>query len=222
MRSSYLVVRGESAHVNGMVSMGLHWGSKKVHPRTDLETAYQVAVDLWTYEGNLIWAKFNALLVANGLYLPTYILAQSIANVSRFLLILLPVAGLVVCGAWFLLTKRGFETYVYWVLSARELEKRLPSSPTNVIQRGGAFADGEVVSIEVDHRRRSLRLSPTSRTLTAARIAYAIIGVFAVVYVALVILALLGVSAGVTNHSPVPQPNPSESGSFGGGGAVRP
>ena len=38
----------------------------------DLDNArvgYQVAVSLWIHEGELIWSKFNALLVANSIIL---------------------------------------------------------------------------------------------------------------------------------------------------------
>jgi len=37
--------------------------------KEDARIDYQVATTLWTYEGQLVWSKFNAMLVANSIVL---------------------------------------------------------------------------------------------------------------------------------------------------------
>ena len=44
---------------------GLHAGAGDDSEPEDLRLGYQSAIALWTYEGNLVWSKFNAMLVAN-------------------------------------------------------------------------------------------------------------------------------------------------------------
>ena len=39
--------------------------------KEDARLGYQVATDLWAYEGQLLWSKFNAMLVANSIVLAT-------------------------------------------------------------------------------------------------------------------------------------------------------
>jgi len=33
------------------------------------KVGYQVAIELWIYEGELVWSKFNVMLVANSIVL---------------------------------------------------------------------------------------------------------------------------------------------------------
>ena len=43
--------------------------NKRSQQLENARVGYQVATSLWSYEVGLIWSKFNALLVANRLYL---------------------------------------------------------------------------------------------------------------------------------------------------------
>src|SRR5262249_14888563 len=117
---------------------------------TDAQAGYQAAVALWVYEGNLVWAKFNALLVANSIVLAIYGLALGAAKVSRAFIICLPLAGIVLCLVWWAQTKRGFDYFTYWILSARELEESCLSEQVQTVARGGLFGAGRPVSMAID------------------------------------------------------------------------
>jgi hypothetical protein len=140
----------------------------------------------------LIWSKFNALLVAHSIILAGIGLSMT-AAADRSVGLLnkaLPVAGFALCVLWYLLVKRGFDNYVYWVWSARELEERHLSDPVKTISRGGTFADGkEVVRIIVGGQERELSMPWVSGLLKAEYASYGVIIVFAGLY------ALLGLRA---------------------------
>jgi hypothetical protein len=149
----------------------------------DVRVGYQTAVTLWTYEGTLIWSKYNAMLVANSVVLAATGFSLGSTRFGAFA-VTLPLACLVFCLFWWHLTKRGFDNYIYWVLSARELEEKyIPGIQT--ISRGGAFADGAEVTLEIGGKSVSRRMSPASRSLRAATSSYGVIYCFAVVYVIL-------------------------------------
>src|SRR4051812_43356360 len=85
--------------------------------------AYQTAITLWTYEGTLIWSKYNAMLVANSVILAVTGITVSSEDESAVLHWGLPAIGITLCAAWILLTRRGFDNYLYWIFTARELER---------------------------------------------------------------------------------------------------
>ncbi|EOD64988.1 hypothetical protein [Amycolatopsis vancoresmycina] len=150
---------------------------------TDAQVGYQVAVSLWVSEGNLVWAKFNAFLVANSIVLAIYGLTLGSAKVSGAFAVGLPIAGLLLCLVWWMQTKRGFDYFTYWILAARELEEAALSAQVKTVARGGSFGSGESVSLTIDGKARSLRMSRVSRAIKASVGAYAVIVVFAALYV---------------------------------------
>ncbi|WIX85285.1 hypothetical protein [Amycolatopsis sp. DG1A-15b] len=150
---------------------------------TDAQVGYQAAVALWVGEANLVWTKFNAFLVANSIVLAIYGLTLGSARVSRAFAIGLPVAGLVLCLVWWAQTKRGFDYFTYWILSARELEEEGLSAQVKTAARGGSFGAGKPVSITIDGKARDLRMSWVSRALKSSIGAYAVIAVFAALYI---------------------------------------
>jgi ABC-type sulfate transport system permease subunit len=103
--------------------------------------------------------------------------------VSRAFAIGLPVAGLVLCLVWWAQTKRGFDYFTYWILSARELEEEGLSAQVKTAARGGSFGAGKPVSITIDGKARDLRMSRVSRALKSSIGAYAVIAVFAALYI---------------------------------------
>ena len=94
---------------------------------------YQVASNLWIYEGGTLWSKFNALLVANSVVLSALGLSMSAASPLRVFSIGMPVVGIILCVMWFLLTERSFRFYKYWIWSAREIEEQYLNVPLRII-----------------------------------------------------------------------------------------
>ncbi len=155
----------------------------------ELRLAYQAAIALWTYEGSTIWSKFNAMLLANSVL--AAIIGFSVGSGPQVLPRVTSCLGLVLCLVWFALTKRGFDQYIYWIFAARELESRLGDQVV-VISRGGAFADGDMVSVSLENGPRNLQMSWFSRRLTASLASYLAIVVFAVMYAALLFVSIAG------------------------------
>jgi amino acid permease len=84
---------------------------------------YEVAVNLWTYQGSLIWNRFNIMLTANSVIVSVIgLLLSSESNLTIFA-VLLPSVGLVLCAVWALLAARGFVYREYWASRAREIEE---------------------------------------------------------------------------------------------------
>jgi hypothetical protein len=88
---------------------------------------YEKAVDMWLYEVQAIWSRFNIFLLANSIVLAIAIdlgeSAEEASYVSSSLRFLVPLLGLVMCGIWQVLTLRGFDYHDYWIRVARQLEQ---------------------------------------------------------------------------------------------------
>ena len=65
---------------------------------------------MWVYAGNLLWSKFNALLVAHSLVLAAYGFLSAANPLPTAFSRGLPIAGLILCVVWALLLRRGFDT----------------------------------------------------------------------------------------------------------------
>ncbi|MEK6657139.1 MAG: hypothetical protein AABY58_06820, partial [Nitrospirota bacterium] len=139
------------------------------------EVGYQMAIALWTYEGGLVWSKYNAMLVANSIVLALIGLTLDKQNLTRAFTVGMPIVGLLLCIAWFLLTKRGFDNYGYWILSARELEEKHFAASVLTVSRGSSLANGSKVKLTVDGRIRDYQMSWFSRLLKAEWISYLVL-----------------------------------------------
>jgi len=100
---------------------------------------YEVAAALWAYEGQVTWAAFNAMLVANSIVLAMEGFAQGIIKM------VLPIFGIFLCIMWYSLTTRGFEVHNYRVLATRELEELYLAPTVTTVSRGGSFHGGGTV-----------------------------------------------------------------------------
>lgn len=158
--------------------------------RTEILAGMQSAITLWTYEGNLIWAKFNAMLVANSIVIA--VAAGSTVNSGLGgVPFVVPSAGMVLCACWWLLTVRGFENYRYWIELTKELEGHLHPS-VDIARRGGHFAEGLTVSFASPGSEKvTLVMSRSARLVRARTAASAVIGVFATVNAILVVAAFV-------------------------------
>ena len=107
---------------------------------------YQVAVDLWAYEGASVWSRFNAMVLANSIFFAGIILLVMDNGSYDNFIKLMTIAGILLCILWFLLNERGFSYHNYYISSARELEKDLPG--VKIVKDGQKFSDGEELKID--------------------------------------------------------------------------
>ena len=127
------------------------------------------------------------MLVANSIVLAVTGFAVGSDKLSNVFKAGLPVVGIVLCVLWLHLTKRGFDNYVYWILSARELEEKYLPAGLTTISRGGLFADGKSVDLTIGGRDLKVRMSRVSRIFKAAWSSYLVIASFLVLYLLLLI-----------------------------------
>ena len=148
---------------------------------------YQVAIDLWLYEGQLQVQKFSALLLANSIILGAVALIKSSETPIFALSLGLPIAGLSLCVLWFLLSKRGFENYYYWIKTARELEEAHLSDIIVTVSRGAKYVDGNEVVLTLDGNKEKMQMSVLGKLLNVQKVWYIMISIFAIVHVLFII-----------------------------------
>lgn len=132
---------------------------------------YQAAINLCQYEGSTLWAKFNAMLVAN-----TIVMAFLTLNQTLWSPIAAPLFGLLLCFFWLHITMRSFAQYAFWFASACALEDT--ANHVFTVNHGKIYAKGEPVSVNSE----SMKMSKFASTLKIRYSCYAIIVLFAIAY----------------------------------------
>lgn len=157
-------------------------------PEDKVKVGYQAAIALITYEGQVIWRAFAAMLSANAALvaasgaLPK--LAPNFASGSYYLSGL----GLIICLAWFLTLCRQFSYYRYWFAWARHLEKLYLSPEVTITLTGKTYGEGG--SVEADSVPPSLpRFGWWSRLFCVQWLMGLVIVVFAVLHFLAILLA---------------------------------
>jgi hypothetical protein len=76
---------------------------------------YQVAVDLWTNEGQQAWTMFNDMLLVNSIIITIIGLAITAGEPLKLLASILSVLGLSLCCIWWVFERRGAQYSDYYV-----------------------------------------------------------------------------------------------------------
>jgi hypothetical protein len=106
--------------------------------REDARVAYKTAVDLWITSTNQTWARFNVMLVVNGilLALPGQFAVENKLALPLLWYLLFPFAGIALCYLWGAVLSRGLKYEDCYRNVARELEKTHLSPTVSVVSRG--------------------------------------------------------------------------------------
>jgi hypothetical protein len=152
---------------------------------------YQMAIHLWTYQGEQWWARFNIMLVANSIIIASIGLAITSQHQPTAFTLLLPIVGLFLCAIWFILVRREVGYSDYYIMSARELEEKYLSDSVKTVSRGGLFAEGNPVTIEIGGKRKELRMGRLARVLRAKTAANWVIVIMTVLYFAALLQEML-------------------------------
>ncbi len=160
---------------------------------------YQAAIDLWTYQGEQWWARFNIMLLANSIVVAAVTLVLTSPGkdlpwvvLTRVLSLALPVGGLVLGLLWLMLIKREIVYADYYLWSARELEHKHLRDAVVTVSRGGDLAGGDCVDIAVDGNHVKLSMAGLAR-FRARSVAFAVVYLFLALYAVILLLALCGV-----------------------------
>jgi hypothetical protein len=129
----------------------------------DKATLFQAYVDLVNSERETIWARHNALLVANSLIVGALAISPTALWTSRWAPVAMLGAGVLITIVWFLITLRG------WSVMRRHAEVASGFVATHYTHLPNPFAD--------DIYRRS--------SLWIHMLALAMIGIFMLIYLGL-------------------------------------
>lgn len=184
------------------MSEGRQQGAPASNTEEDVRAGYHAALTLWTYEGQLIWTRYSAMLVANSIAITAIGLSLTADRKPTEFVVVMCLAGFTFCLAWFLLTKRGFDYYRYWILSAREVEEEHLADSVKIVSRGGLYGKGNEVTLRIDGKEQKLRMSWFGRLFPVEWISYFVIVAFVAVYAVALALAWTGESRSDVSHEP--------------------
>jgi hypothetical protein len=151
---------------------------------------YQMAIHLWTYQGEQWWTRFNIMLVANSIIVASIGFTTTSTQHNSFMLIL-PIVGLLLCAIWFILIRREIGYADYYVMSARELEEKYLQNSVKTVSRGGLFAEGKPVNIEIDGKLKELRMNRLARMMRAKTAGNLVILLIASIYIAAIVIEII-------------------------------
>src|ERR1041385_3793208 len=113
-----------------------------------VKSGYAAALQMITYEGQIIWRSFNSLVAANALLIALGGLGIKEYH-SKTVLWLIPALGWVLCICWFVVLQRQMGYYSYWFAWARFFEKRYLSPIVRVTLEGHErFSKGDQAVID--------------------------------------------------------------------------
>jgi len=152
---------------------------------------YESAIQLWIYEGDVIWSKYNAMLVANSIVMGIlgFAISSNSGTFPKYYIIGLVVVGIVLCLAWYQLMKRGYDTVVYWIFSALEIEANHLSPTLEILQRGRKFSSGEKVEFKIGDSILTHQASKFHQMFRVVTTGNIVIGIFVMLY--LVVLGFI-------------------------------
>lgn len=144
---------------------------------------YQVAILQVRYEGQLLWQRFAAFLTPHTIFLAFVLHAFSNRQFPAFNLwiFLAGILGFVLCIPWLAVYVRSSAYYTFRIAQAREVE---PSEWQLLAGIAEKFSAGEPVKVRDNHRMPWL-----ARKLRTERAGLVMIGIFLLVYFALVVVA---------------------------------
>jgi hypothetical protein len=135
-------------------------GSDRKEIAQNARVGYQVAANLAANEQAAAWARYYAMLTANGIFAASALL--SLAHQMKVISIAIPVAGLAVCFCWFCSMERRYTFYDHWMASARELERNY-LSPAKTIASGELLSKGKQIPVPDHPENKPLKMGPFQR-----------------------------------------------------------
>ncbi len=113
----------------------------------EITSAYSEAIKMISYEGQLIWTVFRAILAANSFLVAVFVAISSLLPEAKIGLKALPVIGFMLCVIWCLISLRMFDYYSYWFAWARHCEESIFPEEFRVLTMGRKFSDGNEVTL---------------------------------------------------------------------------
>jgi len=154
---------------------------------------YEAAIQMWYYYGEVLWQKYNALLVANSIVISAIGLVLKGQDTSLVLCLILPFLGLMLCAMWFLIVERSREYHIYFMLSAREIEEKYLANEVKSLERGARYGKGEQVALRLGGEAKPLQMSRWARWLKTRTLSCIVILIFVLIYLFVFVSSVLNV-----------------------------
>ena len=162
--------------------------SKEYSNYTDI--GYQTILNLYIYEGNLTWNRYNVMLVANSILIASIgILFSNLSDHSVMILVLI-VAGITLCCFWYSLTQQGFKTCKHYYWSAIDFENRFLKHHANIFSRTELRAKEDSIYL-INGKNEVLEKKYFKKKLTVKVCALGSIWIFLIIYCAIFLVILL-------------------------------
>lgn len=163
--------------------------------KENAEIGYRAAMDLTIKEESLFWSQFNALLVANSIFITAISITMDRNFLTRSSISAAAIVGIFLCFLWILLTERRNNYRIYYLLCAREIEEKYFKDTFNIYRRGEIFSRGSEVEFDMkdaDGKLGKLQL-PCLGRMKVLQWSYLIIAAFIAIYL-FIILRNVGIS----------------------------
>jgi hypothetical protein len=157
---------------------------------TTLEIAklgYETAIQLWAAENENRQSEYNAMLVVNSLILAAIGFSYQTTNFYPPVKYLLPIAGIVICLAWYMSGKRTIEKAICWIYCAREIEGKFFNGVFQHLYNGHLFSKGQAVEFFLKDKIRNRRMKFWGRLMKNQLLLNSIIFIFALMYIVVVL-----------------------------------
>ncbi|MEL7124569.1 MAG: hypothetical protein AAFO07_34365, partial [Bacteroidota bacterium] len=153
--------------------------------RNNLYQALNHAHAQTRYEGQSIWNVFNSMVAVN-----TLLTAFSVAFINLFsdsnkLILILLIAGIILCCGWYLMMHRMFSYYKYWYTWIRYYENELFSEEYQMINVGKTYSEGDKVRAGLEEPK----MTGLSRIVKNETIVKVCISVVSLMYILMLIYA---------------------------------
>jgi len=124
--------------------------------------------------------QFFLVVAANALLATLTGVILKYGNQFALLGWIVPIAGIIICSAWFLITIREYSYYEYWFACARHFERQIQDPLMRIFQRGRTFAEGATVCFVCEKIRMSClaRLFKINWLMNTVIFAFAAIHIF--------------------------------------------
>jgi hypothetical protein len=146
----------------------------------DKRTEYKIAIDLMIKEENSFWNQFNALLLANSIFIGAIALASSERMYSSYKFVMSTI-GIIFCLLWFSISIRRDAYRIFYLYKAKQIESYL-SNNSNIFSDGELFYKGEKVRFHLKDTSKISHQLPFVGKLRGPKWSLFIIGGFITIY----------------------------------------
>jgi hypothetical protein len=114
------------------------------------EAPYEIAVNIITAQGNLIWSLFTSQSQVHAIFIALCGLFLTVPHASPLIITAISMLGILLCLIWIITLRRQFGYFEYYMAHARALEEEIYGDSVAIIRTGRALSDGESIYVRAN------------------------------------------------------------------------